>query len=294
MQYEHLLKALGQEEFDKLSQKTVSVVGLGGIGSALAELLVRSGITVRVVEKDRVNEEDLDRLSLFEHKHISKFKATEAKKILGKINPDIQVKSFNEEITEQSLFLADADVIMDCTGSHSITPVLSKYCVDNNLPCIAGGIRDTKCIVVTSTDKVGVQEQLDKLSFDRTEGLVPASSKIIAGFMYVKALKLLLGREISKELLVFDVWNLEFEDIKEFKKTEADKKAEAKAAALGKPVISEKKPHSLHPSAAKKAPVKKKVAKKPAKKSTSTKKKAEKKPVKKKVASKKKTTKSKK
>jgi molybdopterin/thiamine biosynthesis adenylyltransferase len=275
MQHEHLLKALGQEEFDKLSQKTVSVVGLGGIGSTLAELLVRSGITIRVVEKDRVNEEDMDRLSMFEHKHISKFKATEAKKILQKINPEIQVKSFNEEITEQSLFLADADVIMDCTGSHNITPVLSKYCVDNNLPCIAGGIRDTKCIVVTSTGKVGVQEQLDKLSFDRTEGLLPAASRIIAGFMYVKALKLLLGREINKELLVYDVWNFEFEDATEFKKTEADKQAEAKAAALGKPVSTSKEPHSL-----KKAPKKKTAKKTSSKKSATKKKESSKKPVK--------------
>lgn len=245
MQYEHLISALGSEELEKLNGKTVSVIGLGGIGSSVADLLVRSGIDLRIVEKDRVLEEDMDRLSLFEHKHISKFKATEAKKILNKINPEVQIKSFNEEITEQSLFLADADVVLDCTGNHNITPLLSKYCVDNDFPCIAGGVRDTKCIVVTSTGKKGVQEQLNKLSFDRTEGLVPASSRIIAGFMYVKALKLLLGREISKELLVFDVWNFSFEDAKEFKKTEADKKAEAKAAALGKPVATEKKPHSI-------------------------------------------------
>lgn len=286
MQYEHLLKALGQEEFDKLSQKTVSVVGLGGIGSCLAELLVRSGINIRVVEKDRVQEEDLDRLSMFEHKHISKFKATEAKKILNKINPEVQVKSFNEEITEQSLFLAEADVVMDCTGNHMITPLLSKYCVDHKLPCIAGGIRDTKCIVVTSTGKKGVQEQLDKLSFDRTEGLVPAASRIIAGFMYVKALKLLLGREISKELLVFDVWNFSFEEAEEFKKTEADKEAAKKAAALGKPLPSEKKPHSIKKTPKKDAGKKKSSEKKSTKKSS--KKSSSKKPATKKKATKKK------
>ena len=207
MDYQHLIKALGEADVSKLQTSTVSVVGLGGIGSALAELLVRSGINVRLVEKDRVLEEDLDRLSLFEHKHVSKFKATEAKKILSRINPEATIKSFNEEITEQSLFLAEADVVLDCSGNNDISPLISKYCFENEIPCIAGGIRDTKCFVISSDEDESIMDKYDALSLDMSEGLVPAATRLVAGFMYVRTIKLLTGREVSGEVLIYDAWS---------------------------------------------------------------------------------------
>lgn len=213
MEYEHLIKALGDADVSKLQTSTVSVVGLGGIGSSLADLLVRSGINVRLVEKDRVNEEDLDRLSLFEHKHESKFKATEAKKILSRINPEVTIKSFNEEITEESLFLADADIVLDCSGDNELTPVISEYCKSNGIPHIAGGIRDTKCLVIVGDEKKSVMERYEELDLDKGEGLIPASTRIIAGFMYIKAVKILTGRKLVHNVLVYDVWDQMFEDV---------------------------------------------------------------------------------
>lgn len=211
MDYEHLVDALGEADVSKLQTSTVSVVGLGGIGSTLAELLVRSGIPVRLVEKDRVAEEDMDRLSLFEHKHISKFKATEAKKILSRINPELTIKSFNEEVNEQSLFLADADIVFDCSGDNELTPLISKYCFENDIPCIAGGIRDTKCLVISSTKEKSIMDQYEELSLDRSEGLVPAATRIIAGFMYVKGIKTLTDRDQVSNVMVYDVWTQKFE-----------------------------------------------------------------------------------
>lgn len=213
MEYEHLIQALGEADVTKLQTSTVSVVGLGGIGSSLADLLVRSGINVRLIEKDRVLEEDLDRLSLFEHKHISKFKATEAKKILSRINPDVTVKSFNEEVNEQSLFLADADLVLDCSGDNELTPLISEYCSENAITHIAGGIRDTKCMVFVSDEERSVMDKYEQLDLDKSEGLVPASTRIIAGFMYIKAIKVLTGRDIGRDVLVYDVWDQAFEEL---------------------------------------------------------------------------------
>lgn len=207
MEYEHLVKALGEADVSKLQTSTVSVVGLGGIGSSLAELLVRSGVNVRIVEKDRVLEEDLDRLSLFEEKHISKFKATEAKKILSKINPDVTIKSFNEEITEQSLFLTEADVVLDCSGNNDLSPLISKHCFEQEIPCIAGGIRDTKCFVISSDEKQSIMDKYSQLDLDMSEGLVPAATRIVAGFMYVRAIKTLLGMDVPSEVLIYDAWS---------------------------------------------------------------------------------------
>ena len=52
----------GQEKFDKLEEKFVIVVGLGGVGSHAANMLVRSGIRrIRLVDFDQVTLSSLNR-----------------------------------------------------------------------------------------------------------------------------------------------------------------------------------------------------------------------------------------
>ena len=268
MRYQHLTKFLSEEELSTLHEKTVSVVGLGGIGSCVAELLVRSGISLRIVEKDRVLEEDMDRLSMFSNKHVSKFKATEAKKLLNKINPEVIVKSFNEEVTVQSLFLMDADLVLDCSGNNDLTPLISSYCAKNGIACIAGGIRGTQGIVIRSTKEKTVQDHLDDLPFERTEGLIPSASRIVAGMMYVKALKALLAKDDDKPVVVYDIWNQESVSASQKPKKSAKKKGSEK-----KPV----KKKASSKKSAKKISTKKKSAKKKTSSKTSTKKKSSKK-----------------
>lgn len=52
----------GQEKFDKLEEKFVIVVGLGGVGSHAANMLVRSGVRrIRLVDFDQVTLSSLNR-----------------------------------------------------------------------------------------------------------------------------------------------------------------------------------------------------------------------------------------
>ncbi len=212
MKYIHLEEELGAEEAKLLRGKTVTVVGLGGIGSTVADLLVRTGINLRIIEKGRVEEEDLDRLSLFTQDDVSKFKATQAKKYLTKINPEPTIKSFNEEILKETLFLMDSDLVVDCSGNSELSDLISEYCFKKGIPCVLGVVRDHKCIVAASTDKKAVHAMLKGVNHERTEGLLPAATHMVAGFMYVKTLKLLLGVKPKRGVLIYDVWEQQFED----------------------------------------------------------------------------------
>ena len=219
MKYVHLAEAIGEDKAASIRHKTVTVVGLGGIGSAVSTLLVRSGVPVRIIEKGRVSDEDLDRLAMFSHDDVSKFKATQAKKHLNRINPDVMVKSFNEEINKETLFLMDADVIIDCTASEELTVMISKYCYRKKIPMVFGGVRDTKTIVVSYVpgDKP-VHEQLRNIKHELTEGLIPAATYMAAGFLYIKALKILTGQKPKKGVVIYDTWKQQFEDKKGKKK----------------------------------------------------------------------------
>ncbi len=218
MKYTHLEQALGSEQAALLRQKTVSVIGLGGIGSTVAELLVRSGINVRLVEKGRVEDADMDRLSLFSSEDSSKFKATQAKKRLSKINPDVTVKSFNEEVTPDALFLIEADLVIDCSANDELFDVISTYCFDKEIPCLWAAVRDGRVVVAASDDKKAVHEQVKNLKIERSEGLLPSSTHMAAGFLYTKCLKLLLGEKPKRGVVVYDVLKQEFQDLKGKKK----------------------------------------------------------------------------
>lgn len=218
MKYMHLEQSIGSEQAALLRQKTVSVIGLGGIGSTVADLLVRSGINVRLVEKGRVEDIDMDRLSLFSSEDVSKFKATQAKKKLSKVNPDVTVKSFNEEVTEDALFLIESDVVLDCSASEELSPVISQYCFDKNIPCVWAAVRDNKAIVAVSDDKKPVHEHIKSLKIERTDGLFPAATHMAAGFMFTKCVKVLLGDKPKRGVVVYDVFKQEFQDLKGAKK----------------------------------------------------------------------------
>jgi len=203
--YKHLIKRYGEEAVRKLQSKTVTIIGLGGIGSAAAELLVRSGIGVRIIEKGRVEEADMDRLSLFTEQEIDKFKATEAKKILSTINSQAKIKSFNEEITKESLFLAEGDVVLDCSGNEAMTKMLNKYCYDKKIPLIYGQIRDNKGIVVAMTGSPCIDCSLKHVPHEQAEGIIPPLIDLVAALMVSMAYKFLLGKKTKKQVIVYDL-----------------------------------------------------------------------------------------
>ncbi len=205
--YKHLEKSLGSDQLKAIQAKTVTIVGLGGIGSACAEVLVRSGIGVRIIEKGRVEDYDMDRLSLFSQKDIGKFKATEAKKLLSAINEEAKVKSFNEEVTKESLFLADADLIMDCSGNDVVTKLLEKYCADKKIPLIYGQARDTKAIILTQQGTPCITATLTKIPHETVEGIWPPVIYLAASIMVSKAYIILQGKKLKEEAIVYDIVN---------------------------------------------------------------------------------------
>jgi adenylyltransferase/sulfurtransferase len=204
--YKHLEKSLGTETLKKIQEKTVTIIGLGGVGSTCAELLTRSGIGVRIIEKGRVEESDMDRLSLFTEKDIGKFKATEAKKILSAINSEAKVKSFNEEITKESLFLAEGDLVLDCSGNDIVNRLVEKYCAEKKIPLIYGQVRDTKAIILTMQGpSCSITETLAHIPHEAVDSMWTPAIDLAAAVMVSKSYRILKGEKIKEEAIVYDL-----------------------------------------------------------------------------------------
>ena len=82
-------------------EKTAVLVGCGALGCTSANLLVRSGIKcLKIVDRDYIEESNLQRQSLFDEEDINKNlpKAVAAQKKLQKVNSKIQMSLLTAQI----------------------------------------------------------------------------------------------------------------------------------------------------------------------------------------------------
>ncbi len=203
--YELLEKVPEVKDASELRKKTVTIVGLGSIGSAVAESLARIGINLRIIDKDRVYEEDLPALSLFTEEHLQKFKAKEAKKILEQINKEIKIKAFHEQLTETNAFLVESDLIIETTGSMETALIVDKAA--KKKPLIYARAKGTKAIVYLATEtRLKDAKKFFEKEQPEGEGIIRSTAQIIAGLIVNKAIKILTGQKVEKNCLEVDTW----------------------------------------------------------------------------------------
>lgn len=86
---------LGDKAMEKLSNSSVVVFGVGGVGSFSAEALARSGIgSITLFDADIVCESNINRQIIATHDTIGKNKAEVMKQRILSINPGCSVKAF--------------------------------------------------------------------------------------------------------------------------------------------------------------------------------------------------------
>ena len=96
---QEIFKEIGKKGQKKLSNSTVAIIGLGALGSVSAELLARAGIgKLTLIDLDIVELSNLQRQSLFDENDVGKPKALSAKEHLNKINSDVKVDFFIDDL----------------------------------------------------------------------------------------------------------------------------------------------------------------------------------------------------
>lgn len=183
---------------------TITIVGLEGTGSVLAEILARSGFNLRIIDKGRVYKEELQSQSVFIEEDVTKFKAKQAKKRLEAINPDVKIKAFHEELTPETIYLLDADVIVDCTNSKVVSKMIHDYSLKQEIPCIFVGATDTKVNILVQNSK-DISSKLK--DYDVLEkGVLGSTTYTAAGLISSLVYKLLKDEKV-KDSYVLDVDN---------------------------------------------------------------------------------------
>lgn len=86
---------LGEENLDKLKSKRVAVFGVGGVGGFAVEALARTGVgTLDLIDKDVVDETNINRQIIALQSTIGQLKVEVAKARCLDINPDMTVNTY--------------------------------------------------------------------------------------------------------------------------------------------------------------------------------------------------------
>ena len=142
MEYFHRQVQLWGEDTQKsLQDKTIVIIGCGGLGSSLAIGLGATGIGhIHLVDFDEVSVHNIHRQIAFKVGDEGKFKA----EIVGKLVEDrcpfvkttVHVNSF-EEFTKKDI---KADLIIDATDNLPVRAEIDKYAKQLNTPWLYGSV----------------------------------------------------------------------------------------------------------------------------------------------------------
>ena len=159
--YTRSSQLIGEDAIIKLTNSTVLVVGIGGVGGTCFEALVRSGVKqIIIIDKDVVDVTNLNRQILFTSEDIGKTKVDIAKIRANKINSDCKIIPLDLFIDESNLNILDSfkiDFIVDAIDSIYSKASLVKYAQGRNIPIILslgmGKRLDPSMLSITTLNK---------------------------------------------------------------------------------------------------------------------------------------------
>lgn len=123
-------RVIGEAALSKLSESSVIVFGLGGVGGAAVESLVRAGIgRIGIVDKDTVDITNINRQIIATDKTIGMNKTDAMEERILSINPNVKIDKYNLFYlpeTADEINLSDYDFVVDCIDN--VTAKLELIC----------------------------------------------------------------------------------------------------------------------------------------------------------------------
>lgn len=135
------ISLIGNENFNKIKDKTILIVGLGGVGGYAVESLIRSGIhNLILIDHDIVDITNINRQIISTNKNIGNSKVDEFKKRINDINPNCNVITYKIFLNRDNYQILDnhhIDYIIDCCDSVDTKKLLIDYSLSKNIKLIS-------------------------------------------------------------------------------------------------------------------------------------------------------------
>lgn len=213
--YARNARQLSIQEQLTLLESHVLLVGLGGLGGWLLELLARLGVgSITGVDADRFEESNLNRQLLGNAGNLGQSKARAAAARLAVVNPAIQftaVPRFMDEALCARL-LRGMDLALDALGGLDCRLSLQQAAARAGVPLVSAGIAGlTGWVAVVLPGQPGPVQWLGAGSTgsaatpEEELGNLAPTAAAAASLQAAEALKLLTGRPPASGMFLFDL-----------------------------------------------------------------------------------------
>lgn len=140
--FERLSLLVGEDNLNNISNKTVLIVGVGGVGGYTAASLIRSGIkNIIIIDFDKVDLTNINRQIIAYHSTIGKKKVDVMESMLLDINPNANIIKYDLFLTPDNLneifSKHQIDYIVDACDYIPTKKKIIEYGLNNNIKLIS-------------------------------------------------------------------------------------------------------------------------------------------------------------
>lgn len=129
---------VGPEGLARLSAARVTVAGVGGVGAAAAEMLVRAGVGhLTIIDSDSFSLTNINRQLPALHSTAGQSKVKVVRARLLDINPDLDIEAVDCYLSEENMCIGKPDFVVDAIDTLSPKIALIQYCLKNGIPLVS-------------------------------------------------------------------------------------------------------------------------------------------------------------
>lgn len=218
--YKANLGAFSAVELDKIAEKSVCIVGCGGLGGYVCNALARFKIgSLTVVDGDVFAESNLNRQLFAAEDTLEKSKAAVCAEALLRVNSALKITAVSAMLSDENAqeILSGHDLVMDCLDNPESRLVLEKNCNRLDIPFIHGavdGFAGQVAVVLPGDDLMKKLYSTDD-AYAPSAGSPVFTVQAVSALQCSEALKLLAGRgHLHGELLHINLEDNAFQIIK--------------------------------------------------------------------------------
>ena len=222
-----IMPEVGMEGQLKLKNAKVLLIGTGGLGAPLGLYLAAAGVgKLGLVDFDVVDFTNLQRQVTFGTSDVGKHKSEAARARLSNLNPDIEIQSFETQLTSANALelFKGFDIIVDGTDNFPTRYLVNDACILLGKPNVYGSIfRFEGQATVFGMPEGPCYRCL--YPEPPPPGLVPSCAEggvlgvlpgIVGSIQAMETIKLILGAgdSLIGRLLLFDALGMKFRELK--------------------------------------------------------------------------------
>ncbi|MEA3507823.1 MAG: HesA/MoeB/ThiF family protein [Synergistota bacterium] len=194
------LGTLGLDGQKRLFSSRAAVIGCGGLGGLIVELMARAGVgELLLVDGDRFSADNMNRQVLCKEMDIGRPKAEVAAERVKDVNGAVEATALCDYLTQDNAFsvISGCDVAVDALDSNSARSLLKQACEKAGIPMVhgaIGGFWGQACVLESAdTAPWEFSEKNVDHGVETQTGNPPFTASFIASLQASEAIRFLAG-----------------------------------------------------------------------------------------------------